>query len=126
MTRKNTEFRPLALSLEDLAGREYIEAACAARAFLSGEEAAPLKILASEKVDLYPRELQERLLFLLPQVGRAVGQPLSGSAGGATTAAFAYEELRAIKKAVERLGRGRDFVEKIFYSNGRKLLAAVL
>jgi len=36
--------------------------------------------------------------------------------------AFAYEELRAIKKAVERLGLERDFIEKIFFSNGMALL----
>jgi predicted TIM-barrel fold metal-dependent hydrolase len=39
--------------------------------------------------------------------------------------AFAYEELRAIKKAVERLGLGRDFVEGLFYENGMTLLNRV-
>ncbi len=35
---------------------------------------------------------------------------------------FLYEELRAIKKAVERLGLPRDFVQGLFYDNGMKLL----
>ena len=39
--------------------------------------------------------------------------------------AFAYEELRAIKKAVERLELGRDFVEGLFYENGMALLNRV-
>jgi hypothetical protein len=39
---------------------------------------------------------------------------------------FLYEELRAIRKAVERLGLGEDFVEGLFYANGMKLLKEVL
>jgi len=40
--------------------------------------------------------------------------------------AFAYEELRAIKKAVERLGLGRDFVQGLFYTHGMGLLQKAL
>jgi hypothetical protein len=35
---------------------------------------------------------------------------------------FLYEELRAIRQAVERAGRSRDFVRGLFYENGRRLL----
>jgi len=35
---------------------------------------------------------------------------------------FLYEELRAIKKAVMRLGLGHDFVRAMFFDNGMKLL----
>ncbi|MFA5645413.1 MAG: amidohydrolase family protein [Candidatus Ratteibacteria bacterium] len=35
---------------------------------------------------------------------------------------FAYEEIRAIKKAVQRIGLGRRFVEDLFYHNGNRLL----
>ncbi len=35
---------------------------------------------------------------------------------------FLYEELRAIRHAVERLGLGRAFVEGLFYRNGMRLL----
>lgn len=38
---------------------------------------------------------------------------------------FLYEELRAIKRAVERLGLPRLFVEDIFYNNGMRLLKSV-
>lgn len=39
---------------------------------------------------------------------------------------FLYEELRAIKKAVERLGLGEDYVEGLFYRNGMNLLREVI
>jgi hypothetical protein len=39
---------------------------------------------------------------------------------------FLYEELRAIKKATDRLGLGVDFVEGLFYRNGMRLLESVL
>jgi len=39
---------------------------------------------------------------------------------------FLYEELRAIKRAVERLGLSREFVEGVFYTNGMDLLNSVL
>jgi hypothetical protein len=38
---------------------------------------------------------------------------------------FLYEELRAIKRAVYRLGLPRSFVEAVFYDNGMRLLNAV-
>ena len=38
---------------------------------------------------------------------------------------FLYEELRAIRKAVRRLGLPRSFVEAIFYDNGSRLLDTV-
>ncbi|MBN2311603.1 MAG: amidohydrolase family protein [Candidatus Hydrogenedentes bacterium] len=39
--------------------------------------------------------------------------------------AFVYEELRAIKKAVDRLGLSREFVEGLFYANGMRLLRSI-
>jgi hypothetical protein len=35
---------------------------------------------------------------------------------------FLYEELRAIRRAVERLGLGRSFVKGLFYDHGMALL----
>jgi len=35
---------------------------------------------------------------------------------------FLYEELRAIRRAVERLSLGRKFVECLFHDNGMRLL----
>jgi len=36
--------------------------------------------------------------------------------------AFVYEQLRAIKKTVRRLGLSRQFVAALFYENGMRLL----
>lgn len=38
---------------------------------------------------------------------------------------FLYEELRAVKKAIGRLGLGDDFVEKLFFRNGMALIQSV-
>jgi hypothetical protein len=47
---------------------------------------------------------------------------ISDGHGKLVFTSFLYEELRAIKKAVERLGLGRDFVERVFFENGTTLL----
>jgi len=39
---------------------------------------------------------------------------------------FAYEELRAIKKAAERLAMNRTFLEGLFFKNGMALLRPLL
>lgn len=51
---------------------------------------------------------------------------ISDDHGKLVFTSFLYEELRGIRKAVERCGLGRDFVEAVFYGNGRKLLDSVL
>lgn len=50
---------------------------------------------------------------------------ISDDHGKLVFTSFLYEELRAIKKAVERLGLDRDFVCGLFYGNGTALLNAV-
>ncbi|HPO07067.1 MAG TPA: amidohydrolase family protein [bacterium] len=49
---------------------------------------------------------------------------ISDDHGKLVFTSFIYEEIRAIKKAVQRLGLGRSFVEGMFYSNGMRLLTA--
>jgi uncharacterized protein len=51
---------------------------------------------------------------------------ISDDHGKLVFAAFAYEEIRAVKKAVERLGLDRDFVEGLFHANGTALLSGIL
>lgn len=51
---------------------------------------------------------------------------ISDDHGKLAFTAFAYEELRAIKKAVERVGLGGDFVEGLFYGHGMRLLRKVM
>ncbi len=38
---------------------------------------------------------------------------------------FLYEQLRAIRKAVERLGLGPDFIHALFYDNGMRVLQSI-
>jgi len=45
--------------------------------------------------------------------------------GKITFTSFAYEELRAIKKAVERKNKNSEFVKKIFFDNAYKLIKGV-
>ncbi len=47
---------------------------------------------------------------------------ISDEHGKIVFTSFVYEELRAVKKAVERLGVSRDFVEDLFWNNGMALL----
>ena len=65
-------FHDVRASLVDLVGEEYIDAVCAARARLSGEDTRALKAMAAEPVELFPAELQGRLAELLPLVGERV------------------------------------------------------
>jgi len=51
---------------------------------------------------------------------------ISDDHGKLVFTSFLYEEIRAVRKAVERLGLGREFVERIFYANGAQLLSEVL
>jgi 4-aminobutyrate aminotransferase-like enzyme len=85
---RTTLFKPVRFSLKSLLGGDYVDAVCAARAFLCADDVKPLRALAARKVDLYPKAFQRRLLALLPRIGEAVTPPLSGSAQGATTTAF--------------------------------------
>ena len=50
---------------------------------------------------------------------------ISDDHGKLVFTSFVYEELRAIRRAVERLSLGRAFVEGLFHDNGMKLLKAV-
>jgi hypothetical protein len=47
---------------------------------------------------------------------------ISDDHGKLVFTSFLYEELRAIKKAVERLSLSNDFVRKVFYESGMELL----
>ena len=67
LTIINTEMRMRSprLSLEDLAGREYLDAVCRAASFIFGSSYGELRDASVRKVDFYPRGLQERLDALL-------------------------------------------------------------
>lgn len=50
---------------------------------------------------------------------------ISDDHGKLVFTSFLYEELRGIRKAVERCGLKKDVVEAVFYGNGRRLLDSV-
>jgi acetylornithine/succinyldiaminopimelate/putrescine aminotransferase len=84
----SNDFVPVARSLVDLCGREYVEAACAARAFLHGEDAAAMQAAAEQRIDFFPAAMRARLASLLGQVGSVVVAPLRHTATGAGSARF--------------------------------------
>jgi len=88
MNEPKTAFRPVAASLADLLGEEYVRAVCRARAVLSGEDEAALREVAFEKIDLFPESFRCTQIDLLPRVGSACAPSFSGSARGFTSAAF--------------------------------------
>ena len=76
-------------SLAELAGADYLEAVCQARAALSGESVEALLAEAHRPVEFYPAAWHEQLLSRLPQVGQRVCAGPGTSAAGATSRAFA-------------------------------------
>jgi 4-aminobutyrate aminotransferase-like enzyme len=82
-------FDDVTLSLVELAGEAYVDAVCAARAVLTGEDTETLQRVAREPVALYPAAVHARQLSLLARVGETVCAGLPASAVGATTRAFA-------------------------------------
>jgi len=88
-------FRRVRASLADLAGGDYMDAVCAARAWLTGQDAGALRNLAHAAVDFLPPDFMERQLSLLEWTGRPLDiAPLAGSPKGATTRKFS-EATRA-------------------------------
>ncbi len=86
---ENKGFVPVARSLADLLGQEYVQAVCAARIFLCGEPEATVAAAASERVPFYPDAFQDRLSGLLGRVGHEiVSTPLRSTAAGAGSAKF--------------------------------------
>ena len=75
-------------SLADLLGKQYVEAACAARAFVEAGDARKLLAVANEKVDFYPESFARRVDELVPLIGTKVCEGLAGSARGAGSRGF--------------------------------------
>ncbi len=78
----------VSLSLRDLLGGEYIDAVCAARAFLTGESGEALRKIGSEKVDLWPGEYALRQEKLMSLVGESVVPAFDDRESGAPTRSY--------------------------------------
>lgn len=89
MSSAVVQFTDVAVSLADLIGEEYVDAVCAARAAVSGEDITRLRALATEPVACYPQTMQDRLSALLPYVGQPVCASIEGrTAPGVTSQQF--------------------------------------
>lgn len=85
----NVKFVSVRASLDDLIGRERIEASCRARTALTGEDGAQLTALANEPVDFLPAEFMARQHALLKQVGERVAElQVGATVRGASTKMF--------------------------------------
>ncbi len=93
--RSKTEFVPVELSLVDLLGRGYVDAVCAARARLTGENAQRLSEQAARPVDFYPRSIQRAMQSLLPNVGSSWSKSARNTALGAGSAGFEANSKRS-------------------------------
>jgi len=81
-------FERVNLSLFDLLGRDYVEAALEARCRLTGRRAAALRRAALQKIDFFPSAFHRRLEAMLPKVGMRISRPLRRQSAGASTRAF--------------------------------------
>lgn len=88
MRSKKTKFNRVALSLEDAAGAEYVDAVAEARAGLMGNDAREYLRIARTRIDFFPPAFQAQILDLLPRIGTRLTAGLKASARGASTRAF--------------------------------------
>jgi len=92
--RSPLRFASPRLSLQDLTGKDYIEAVCSADSFLSGTSATELRRIAAQKVAFFPVSLQRALSSRLPQVGTECIPPAGATCTGATSVQFARNSTR--------------------------------
>jgi acetylornithine/succinyldiaminopimelate/putrescine aminotransferase len=82
-------FHDVRLSLADLVGEEFVDAAAEARAELLGIPAGPLRRLGKRKIRFFPPGTQRALAERLPRVGQKIVRPARvDTPRGATTRTF--------------------------------------
>ncbi len=91
--RSPLRFASPRLSLQDLAGKDYVEAVCRAASFLNGTPAAELRRLAAQKVAFFPLAFQRALSSRLAQVGADCLPPAGPTSAGATSVQFARNSV---------------------------------
>lgn len=92
---------------------EYLFANVAPEKILYGTD-IPIAIAPGKSV-----EINDQYTYVTPVPWHL---SISDDHGKLVFTSFLYEELRAIKKAVDRLTLGRDFVRGILFENGMRLL----
>lgn len=89
-------FVPVAASLKDLLGGEYVSAVARGHALLHGGDERDTMDLAARAVEFLPEAYQQQQLRLLQRVGQQVIAPIAASAAGATTAKYAAATRKAM------------------------------
>ncbi len=95
-TLRQRRFVPVSVSLRDLLGEQYVSAVARGHALLHGSDEDAAMELACRAVDLLPESFQQQQVRLLEKVGQQVTDPLTHSAGGATTAKYAAATRKAM------------------------------
>ena len=72
MNTTTNRFVNISLSLADILGEEYITSVCKAKSFLENLPVETYMAAAHEKVDFFPGKNQERLIGLIPLIGKKV------------------------------------------------------
>jgi acetylornithine/succinyldiaminopimelate/putrescine aminotransferase len=73
----------------DFCGKAFMEQVVRARSFLGGEAVGELRALATEKVDFFPEDFQERLNGMMGSVGASVVEgDVGNSSSGASSRSF--------------------------------------
>ncbi len=88
MKSRKTRFRRVVQSLQDLVGKDYIGAVCAALDALGVMNVAEARSLATEKIEFFPDDFHRRLLGFLRQTGQVVSKPLRKTISGAASEQF--------------------------------------
>jgi acetylornithine/succinyldiaminopimelate/putrescine aminotransferase len=89
MNTISDRFINISLSLADILGEEYIVSVCQAKAFLEGQPVETYLAAAHEKIDFFPNQYQERLISLIPQIGKQViNHPFDDHQQSSSTDAF--------------------------------------
>lgn len=76
------------VSLEDILGKDYIGALCAANSALGMMDAEEAAKIASEKIDFYSEEVQKKNDELLSYVGKQIAPVFTSDTKGAGTNAY--------------------------------------
>ena len=106
------------LSLEDLLGKEYLSAVCAARAFLTGENEEELRRIAEEKVDCWPEAFARRQEEMMKRVGSQAVPAFEDREAGAPSRAYGAAQ-HAFAAPLSALGAFRVGEDGRLYFTGK-------
>ena len=72
MPENGIYFYNTSLSLSYMLGKPYTQAVCSAYAALSGRSEEDLNTIADKKIEFYPSQFQNRIMELIPFIGKKI------------------------------------------------------